>query len=110
MLESLDCDGTRSIGQCAQSVLNQLVLVFAALGCQIKVMVQKSENILRILNLWQELDLLVGPMHYEIRSLPLLLGVGVGDWDLHDNVEQPVTLPHDFVLQEEGDQLCGFRS
>ena len=49
-LESLNGKGTQSISQCMQSVLDQLTMILATWGSQVKVMIQESKGILRILD------------------------------------------------------------
>ena len=84
----------------AQSVLNRLILVFATSGGQSKVVNEENEDVLRILDPWQRSVPLIGSAHSEMKSLPfLLLGVGKGDWSLHDDMEQSVTLLRDLILR-----------
>jgi len=93
-----------------RGVLNRLVLVLAAPGSQLEVVVQENEDALRFLDPQQELVPLVGTVQGETRSFPsLLLEVSDGERCLHDDVEQLVTLLGDFVLREGGDQLHDFQ-
>lgn len=59
----------------------------------------------------QELVPLVGTMHCETRSLPLiLLGVGGEDGNLHGDGEWGVTLLGGFVFREGGDEFGSLQS
>ena len=65
---------------------------------------------MRILDPWEELVPLVGPMHGQAKSLPLLLrGVGERDGGLHDDMEELVTLLGEIILAEGSDQLHGLQ-
>ena len=87
MPQGLDGDRIRSISQRTKSVLNWLVLILTASVSQVEAVVIQGENALRILDPRQELVPLVGTMHGQMGTLPLLLGVGEGDGSLHDDVE-----------------------
>ena len=68
--ESLNGDWTRGIGQHTQKILSWLILIFAVLNNQLKVIVQENEDGLSFLNPGQEPDLLVGPIHGDVSHLP----------------------------------------
>ena len=99
--ERFDCDGSRSLSERSQNVVDRLVLVLAATGSQVEVAIQEDENVLRVLDPWQVLVLLVGAMHGEARGLMfLLLAEGERDWSLRDGVEEPVAPLCDVLLCE----------
>ena len=108
-LEGFDGDGTRGVSQRSQSILNWFVLVSPS-GGQVEVVVQESENVVWILDPWQEFVPLVGTMHGESGGIPLLLlRVGERNGGLHDDVEQTITLLSDVVLRERSDKFHGFQ-
>lgn len=109
-LEGLNGDGTRSRGQRTQSVLNRLILVFTVRGGQAEVMAQESEDILGIFYPLREIVPLVGAVHGEAGSLPLiLLGVAVGYGSPHDDLEKAVALGSDSVHRERSKEFHSFK-
>ena len=104
VLEGLNGGGTGGVSQRAQGGFNRLVLVPTATGSRLEVMGQEGENVVRILNPWQEPIPLISTAHGEARNMPLLLlRVGGRYWSPHHGAEQVVTLLGGIVLSEGGD-------
>jgi len=107
-LQGLDGDGSGGVGQRTKGILDGLVVVLTTPGGQVEVVIQEREDILRILDPWEELVPFVGSVHGQASSFPFLLrGIGGRDGGLHDDVEQLITLLGDIVFAEGSDQLHG---
>ena len=100
-LESSEGERFRSVGERLQHILDRIVLIFAALSCQVKAMSQEGEDALRTSGSRRHLCLLVGTVHGGSGSFPPLPGVGEGERSLHDDVEQLAALPGNLVSKRQ---------